>query len=75
MIINKFINEINNDIKIRISKYKGFGVNSKTQQKIAHKGVKIQMFGPTSMSENEITVKEAKELYKSLGEFFKKYKN
>ena len=74
MIKNNFINELDNKIKIKIKNKKDIGVNSKTKEKINFKGVSISIKGPTSESENIITMKEAKELYKTLGLYLKSLK-
>ena len=71
MIISNFINEIENKIKIKIQKNTDFGVNYKTKEKIKFNGVKITMIGPTSEMTNEITLKEAIQLHKCLGEYLK----
>lgn len=67
----KFINEIGNTIIIKIKKHNDYGINYKTKEKKKYNGVSISIIGPTSMSENEITLQEAKELYKLLGQFLK----
>ena len=70
MIITTFTNELENKIKIKIKNKKDTGVNYKTQQKIKFDGVSISITGPTSVSENVITYKEATELYLALQKFF-----
>jgi hypothetical protein len=75
MIINNFVNEIGNKIKIKIQRNIDFAINYKTKEKIKfNDGVKITMIGPTSEMTNEITLKEAIQLHKCLGEYFKKLK-
>lgn len=74
MIISNFINKINNKIKIKIQNYKGIGINNKNKTKHNFNGVKIIMIGPTSEMTNEITYKEAEELYKCLGKYLKNNK-
>ena len=76
MIISNFINEIGNKIKIKIQKkYTDYGINYKTKEKIKYNdGVKITMIGPTSEMANEITLEEAIQLHKCLGEYLKKLK-
>lgn len=69
MKIINFINEIGNKIKIKIHKHKGVGINYKSKDKIKYNGVTIKIIGPTSMSENEITIEEAKHLYLILQNF------
>jgi hypothetical protein len=69
MKIVDFVNEIGNRIKIKVQAWNDSGVNHKTKQKIKFKGVKISMVDPTSISENEITLEEARRLYITLGEF------
>lgn len=73
MIITNFVNEIDNNIKIKIKKQKDIGTNSKTGEKIKFTGVNIKIQGPSSTSENIITQKEANELYLSLKKFLNKY--
>ena len=72
MIISNFINEIKNTIKIKIQKNTDFGINYKTKEKKKFNGVKITIIGPTSEMTNEITLKEAIQLHKCLGEYVKK---
>ena len=74
MIILNFINELNNKIKIKIKNQKDFGVNYKTQQKIKFDGISISIIGPTSVSDNVITLEEAIQLHKCLDEYLKKMK-
>ena len=74
MIIHNFINELNNKIKIKIKNQKDFGVNYKTQQKIKFDGISISIIGPTSVSDNVITLEEAIQLHKCLDEYLKKMK-
>jgi hypothetical protein len=70
MIITNFTNELGNKIKIKIKNKKDTGVNYKTHQKIKFDGVSISIIGPTSISDNIITYKEATELYLALQKFF-----
>lgn len=72
MIITTFTNELENKIKIKIKNQKDSGVNYKTQQKIKFDGISISIIGPTSISENVITYKEATELYLALQNFLNK---
>ena len=74
MIILNFINELNNKIKIKIKNQKDFGGNYKTQQKIKFDGISISIIGPTSVSDNVITLEEAIQLHKCLDEYLKKMK-
>ena len=74
MIILNFINELNNKIKIKIKNQKDFGVNYNTQQKIKFDGISISIIGPTSVSDNVITLEEAIQLHKCLDEYLKKMK-
>ena len=75
MIISNFINEIGNKIKIKIQRNTDFAINYKTKEKITfNDGVKITMIGPTSEMTSEITLEEAIQLHKCLGEYFKKLK-
>ncbi len=74
MIILNFINELNNKIKIKIKNQKDFGVNYNTQQKIKFDGISISIIGPTSASDNVITLEEAIQLHKCLDEYLKKMK-
>uniref|UniRef100_A0A6C0BBU1 Uncharacterized protein n=1 Tax=viral metagenome TaxID=1070528 RepID=A0A6C0BBU1_9ZZZZ len=74
MIISDFINEIGNKIKIKIQKNTDFVINYKTKEKIKFNGVKISIIGPTSDTTNEITLEEAIQLHKCLGEYLKKFK-
>lgn len=74
METTKFINEIGNKIQIKIKNKNGVGKNYKTGEKIKYKGASVQIIGPTSMSENEITYMEAVELHKVLSKFLKNKK-
>ena len=74
MIISDFINEIGNKIKIKIQKNTDFGINYKTKEKIKYNGVKISIIGQASDTTNEITLEEAIQLHKCLGEYLKKFK-
>ena len=74
MYKNKFKNEIGNKIKIKIKNVTDIGVNQKTNDKYILDAVCLQLIGPTSISENIITYKEAKEIYKGLNVFFKNNK-
>jgi len=72
MIINNFINELGNKIKIKIKNKKDTGINHKTKEKFTFTGISINIQGPTSESENVITKQEAEELYYSLKQFLQK---
>ena len=72
MIINNFENEIGNKIKIKIKNKKDTGINNKTKEKVKFTGISISIQGPTSISENIITQKEAEILYECLKKFFDK---
>jgi hypothetical protein len=75
MIISNFVNEIGNKIKIKIQRNTDFAINYKTKEKIKfNDGVKITMIGPTSELGAEITLEEAIQLHKCLGEYLKKMK-
>lgn len=71
MKISNFINELGNKIKIKIKYQKDTGTNYKSKEKIHFTGVNISIFGPTSLTENTITRKEAEELYLTLRDFLK----
>jgi hypothetical protein len=71
MYKNNFTNEIGNNIIVKVKNIKNVGVNHKTGIKYKFDCVNIQLIGPTSMSENIITYKEAKEIYRGLGTFFR----
>ena len=72
MIVSNFINEIGNKIKIKIKNQKDTGINYKKTEKIIFNGVSMSIIGPTSMSENVVTYKEAEELYFALKKFLNK---
>jgi hypothetical protein len=72
MIVSRFVNEVGNSIRIRIKKQRDMGVNAKTKEQIKFEGVNFCMIGPTSMSENIVTLKEAEELYACLKKFLNK---
>ena len=71
MYKHNFKNEIDNKITVKIKNVKETGVNHKTGNKYKFDAVNLQLIGPTSMSGNIITYKEAEEIYKGLSEFFK----
>ena len=72
MIISNFINEIGNKIKIKARKCKGTAINHKTGKKVRYNGIYIAIIGPSSESSNEITLAEAEELYRVLGQILYK---
>ncbi len=74
MVVSNFVNEIGNKIKIKIQKKnKDFAINYKIKEKIKFDdGVKISIIGPTSEFGANITLVEAKQLYKCLGNYLKK---
>lgn len=74
MYKNNFKNEINNKITVKIKNVKETCLNYKTGDKYKLDAVNLQLIGPTSMSENIITYKEATEIYKGLSVFLKKNK-
>jgi len=69
MIKSIFKNELENKITIRIKNQRDTGTNFKTKEKFKFTGVSISIEGPTSVSENVITKKEAEELYMALDKF------
>jgi len=75
MVISNFINEIGNKIKIKVQKHIDVGTNNNSKEKVKFTGVKITMQGPTSEMTNEITLREAIELHKCLGEYLNTIKN
>lgn len=60
-----FYNEFDNLITIKVKKQTIYNNSDRT------KGVNIQIIGPTSISENIITMDEFKQLYKLMGKFNK----
>ena len=74
MYKTNFNNEINNKITLKIKNVKDSNKNNKTKNEYKFDAVNIQLIGPTSMSENIITYKEAEELYSGLKEFLSKNK-
>ena len=69
-----FNNEINNKITLKIKNVKDTNKNYKTKNEYKFDAVNIQLTGPTSVSENIITYKEAEELYLGLKDFLGKNK-
>ena len=67
-----FKNELDNEITIQVDKVKDTGINS-AGNKVSFDAVKIVMEGPTSTSENTITLAEAKELSIVLADFLESY--
>ena len=57
-----FVNELNNKITVKVKQHR-------TDSR--YRGVTVMIVGPTSMSENLITLKEAKELHKTLGKYLR----
>ena len=75
MIISNFVNEIGNKIKIKIQRNTDTATNYKTKEIIQfNDGVKITMIGPTSEMTSKITLEEAIQLHKCLGDYLKKLK-
>jgi len=72
MYKTNFNNEINNKITLKIKNVKDSNKNNKTKNEYKFDAVNIQLIGPTSMSENIITYKEAEELYLGLKDFLSK---
>lgn len=70
----KFVNELGNDIRLKIERSKDQGRNKKTGKKYRFDSVTITMTGPTSISENTITYKEARVMRKYLDKFLKENK-
>ena len=66
---NKFKNEIDNNITVKITNVEETGVNHETGKNYTFDAVYIQLIGPTSEMGNVITYKEAKEIHKGLTEF------
>jgi hypothetical protein len=71
MYKNSFKNELTNKITIKIKKTKDT-FTDKTGETHKFNAVSVQLIGPTSMSENIITYKEAEELYTGLATFLNK---
>lgn len=69
MIKSVFKNELGNKITIRIKNKRDTGTNFKTKEEFKFTGVSISIEGPTSISENVITKKEAEELCMALDNF------
>lgn len=66
----KFTNELGNEIEIDITG-SNYELISKGKDPIEYKTVIISIIGPTSTSDNEITLNEAKNLYLLLGNHLK----
>ena len=66
-----FVNEIGNTIVIKVVPMRGIGTNSKTKERKEFEGVSIQIIGPTSTGENNITRHEAVVLHEILSKFLK----
>ena len=70
MEVQQFRNEIGNDITISvIGNFEETGINHETGTNHIFNAVKVQISGPTSMSENVITYGEAMELHRLLSLF------
>lgn len=74
MVKKVFLNELDNKIIIRIKNKRDKGINFETKEEIKFTGVSITIEGPSSISENVITQKEAEELYLALDKFLFKSK-
>lgn len=74
MYKNTFTNEIENKITVKVKNVKTTGVNNKTKEKFKFDAVYLELAGPTSVSGNTMTYKEAKEIYRGLSVFFKDHK-
>jgi hypothetical protein len=72
VVVSNFVNEIDNRIRIRIKKHRGTGTNAKTGEVQRFDGVNFCIIGPSSTSENIVTLKEAEELYECLKRFLEK---
>jgi len=67
MIKSRFKNEIGNAVIIKMKNVRDRGTNHKTGDVCKFDAINIQIIGPTSVSDNTITYKEARELHKGLG--------
>lgn len=67
---SKFTNELGNKIDIKVTSTSTTGVNNEGAKR-RFNAVKLTIVGPTSLSENTITLVEARELLKCLREYLK----
>lgn len=74
MYKQNFNNEIDNKIIVKIKNVKDIGTNNKTDDTYKFDAINLQLIGPTSIYENIITYKEAKEIQKGLSIFLKNNK-
>lgn len=58
----RFLNEIGNTIRIVVEETEDSGTNAVTGQRYRFQALRLAMEGPTSLSENTITRKEAEVL-------------
>jgi hypothetical protein len=67
-----FVNELGNKITLQVTSKPIDGVQASTKKPIVGTpGILIVLEGPTSVSENHITRKEAEKLYEQLGRVLK----
>ncbi len=69
MPVSTFINELDNKIKVKVTS--GYDQSISKEEKKLYKGVLISISGPTSLSENYITLKEAEIIHEMLEEYLK----
>ena len=58
----RFTNEIGNSIRVVVEETHDTGTNAKTGKKSSFDAVKLVVIGPTSTSENTLTLREAQVL-------------
>ena len=67
-----FTNELGNRIRVCVKSARSSAVEYKTGKSVKFTGVGIAITGPTSMSENIVTRREAEELFYMLKKFLHK---
>jgi hypothetical protein len=61
-VARRFTNEIGNPIRVVVEETRDTGTNSQTGKKSSFDAVKLVVIGPTSTSENTLTLREARVL-------------
>lgn len=61
-VARRFTNEIGNSIRVVVEETRDTGTNAQTGEKSSFDAVKLVVIGPTSTSENTLTLREARVL-------------
>ena len=61
-VVRRFTNEIGNTIRVVVAETRDTGTNAKTGKASSFDALKLVVIGPTSTSENTLTLREARVL-------------